>query len=83
MLWCGHCDVERCHLFNSEDLVHCAVDSASADPVSVRVLRQNGTESVLQENFLNHAGSTGLPQFQSDESAKKLDIEQVRGMATA
>jgi len=70
-----------CHLFNSEDLVHCAVDSASADPVSVRVLRQNGTESVLQENFLNHAGSTGLPQFQSDESAKKLDIEQVRGMA--
>mmetsp|Transcript_25442 Transcript_25442/g.72946 ORF Transcript_25442/g.72946 Transcript_25442/m.72946 type:complete len:804 (-) Transcript_25442:36-2447(-) len=69
-------------LFKQEDLVHTPVDQSSTEPVRVRVLRPDGSERVLQQDFLRALdASTGLPQFQSDPSAVALDIEQVRNMS--
>mmetsp|Transcript_61349 Transcript_61349/g.182752 ORF Transcript_61349/g.182752 Transcript_61349/m.182752 type:complete len:807 (-) Transcript_61349:138-2558(-) len=69
-------------LFSQEDLVHTVVDQRDTAPVCVRILRPDGPERVLQQDFLRTLdSSTGLPQFQSDPSAAALDIEQVRNMS--
>jgi len=66
-------------LFKQEDLVHTLVDQQGAEPICVRVLRPDGAESVLQQDFLR-ATDCGLPQFESDPSATNLGIEKVRSM---
>jgi len=68
-------------LLFQKDLVHTLVDQAEAEPIKVSISRPDGSEGILQQDFLRCCDSlSGLPQFVSDASAADLGMDKVRGM---
>eukprot|EP00929_Paragymnodinium_shiwhaense_P009348 TRINITY_DN113486_c0_g1_i1.p1 TRINITY_DN113486_c0_g1~~TRINITY_DN113486_c0_g1_i1.p1 ORF type:complete len:901 (-),score=183.87 TRINITY_DN113486_c0_g1_i1:352-3054(-) len=68
--------------FANDDLVHCAPDNRIApEPISVRILHEStiaDSASTLRGSI--QIGSSGVPEFQHDEYAVKLNLERVRQM---
>lgn len=76
--------LDAVRLLFQKDLVHTLVDQGGeTEPIKVSILRPDGSEGVLQKDFLHCCDSlSGLPQFVSDASAADLGMDKVRGMCT-